>query len=52
MNPYSGKLRCMPLTYFVFKTSSWGQDGVFKLLSFYDNLCPGLLTQSKGESEV
>jgi hypothetical protein len=52
MNPCSGILRCMSLTYFAFKPSSLGQDEVLNCYLFIDNLCPGLLTQFKGESGI
>jgi hypothetical protein len=52
MNPRSGILRRISLTYFAFKTSSLDQDEVLNVYLFIDSLCPRILTQSKRESEV
>jgi hypothetical protein len=48
----AGILRCISLTYSSFEVSLLDQKEVSNFYRFIDNLRPGLLNQSKGESEI
>jgi hypothetical protein len=51
MNSRTGIPICISLTYSVFDSSLLGKDEMLNVYRFNDNLYPGLLKKSKGESE-